>query len=120
MVMPTPAGKGCDPARDGEERTRGPIVLMDSLTNPPSAPNQPTDFGLQGSMYIPGWHSPPRVLVVDDDVVCRKLSSKFLQIFGCSSDIAVDGVGAVNKMNIGKYDLVLMVSPNSSNTSSFN
>lgn len=53
---------------------------------------------------------PPRVLLVDDDAVCRKLSSKFLQVFGCATDVAVDGVNAVNKMNLEKYDLVLMVS----------
>ena len=61
------------------------------------------------STYVPGWAVPPRVLLVDDDVVSRKVSSKFLQIFGCTIDVAVDGVGAVNKMNLEKYDLVLMV-----------
>ena len=50
-----------------------------------------------------------RVLLVDDDAVSRKLSSKFLQVFGCTIDVAVDGVVAVNKMNLEKYDLVLMV-----------
>jgi len=29
-------------------------------------------------------------------------------VFGCTIDVAVDGVGAVNKMNLEKYDLVLM------------
>lgn len=61
------------------------------------------------STFVPGWAVPPRVLLVDDDAVSRKLSSKFLQVFGCTTDIAVDGVGAVNKMNLEKYDLVLMV-----------
>ncbi|TIB76760.1 response regulator [Wallemia mellicola] len=60
------------------------------------------------------WTVPPRVLLVEDDAVCRKLSSKFLQIFGCTIDVADDGVSAVNKMNFTKYDLVLMdiVMPN--------
>jgi osomolarity two-component system response regulator SKN7 len=48
-------------------------------------------------------------LLVEDDAVSRKLSSKFLQVYGCTIDVAVDGVGAVNKMNLEKYDLVLMV-----------
>ena len=66
------------------------------------------------STFVPGWAIPPRVLLVDDDAVCRKLSSKFLQVFGCSIDYAVDGMSAVNKMNLEKYDLVLMdiVMPN--------
>jgi len=45
---------------------------------------------------------------VEDDAVSRRLSSKFLQVFGCTIDVAVDGEGAVNKMNLEKYDLVLM------------
>jgi CheY-like chemotaxis protein len=49
------------------------------------------------------------VLLVDDDAVIRKLSSKLLKIFGCTTDVAVDGIGAVTKMNLEKYDLVLMV-----------
>jgi osomolarity two-component system response regulator SKN7 len=36
------------------------------------------------------------------------MSSKFLQVFGCTIDVAVDGVGAVERMNLEKYDLVLM------------
>ena len=64
---------------------------------------------IRRSTYVPGWSVPPRVLLVEDDAVSRKLSSKFLQIFGCTIDVAVDGVGAVNKMNLERYDLVLMV-----------
>ena len=66
--------------------------------------------GIRKPAYVPGWTVPPRVLLVEDDAVCRKLSSKFLQIFGCEIDVAVDGVSAVSKMNQQKYDLVLMVS----------
>ena len=61
------------------------------------------------STYVPGWAVPPRVLLVDDDAISRKLSTKFLQVFGCTTDVAVDGVSAVTKMNVEKYDLVLMV-----------
>ncbi|KAG6899198.1 hypothetical protein C0993_012390 [Termitomyces sp. T159_Od127] len=60
------------------------------------------------SAFVPGWAVPPRVLLVDDDAVSRKLGSKFLQVFGCTIDVAVDGISAVNKMNLEKYDLVLM------------
>ncbi|KAG7094842.1 hypothetical protein E1B28_005651 [Marasmius oreades] len=65
-------------------------------------------LSVRRSTFVPGWTVSPRVLLVDDDAVSRKLSSKFLQVFGCKIDIAVDGVGAVNKMNLEKYDLVLM------------
>ncbi|CAG8542004.1 4076_t:CDS:10 [Diversispora eburnea] len=63
---------------------------------------------LHRSTFTPTWTVPPKVLLVDDDAVYQNMGSKFLQIFGCSTDIAVDGISAVNKMNFEKYDLVLM------------
>ncbi|KAJ7491143.1 HSF-type DNA-binding-domain-containing protein [Mycena latifolia] len=72
------------------------------------SPPQTQTLRVRRSTFVPGWAVPPRVLLVDDDAVSRKLSSKFLQVFGCTIDVAVDGVGAVNKMNLEKYDLVLM------------
>lgn len=55
--------------------------------------------------YVPGWAVPPRVLLVEDDAACRKLSSKFLELFGCAIDVAVDGVSAVNKVSQGGVGL---------------
>ncbi|KAG8755263.1 kinase-regulated stress-responsive transcription factor skn7, partial [Ceratobasidium sp. 423] len=100
---------------------------MDSYSPPanyhgptPSASNSgpPASLALPGggskslrvrrSTYVPCWAVPPRVLLVDDDAVNLRLSKKFLQVFGCMIDVAVDGVGAVDKMNLEKYDLVLM------------
>lgn len=60
--------------------------------------------------YVPGWSVPPRVLLVDDDSVFRNLSSKLLQVFGCTFDVAADGVEAMQKLGLEKYDIVLMVS----------
>ena len=61
---------------------------------------------IRRATYIPGWSVPPRVLLVEDDAVCRNLTTKFLQIFGCTIDVASDGVEAVNKMQSGVYDIV--------------
>jgi osomolarity two-component system, response regulator SKN7 len=83
-----------------------------TTTNPPVFERRPPSvqtLRVRRSAYVPGWAVPPRVLLVEDDAVSRKLSSKFLQVYGCAIDVAVDGVGAVNKMNLEKYDLVLMV-----------
>jgi len=55
------------------------------------------------------WSTTPRVLVVEDDQVCRNLCTKYTQDYGCSVDLAFDGASAVNKMNIEKFDLVFMV-----------
>ncbi|KAH6886732.1 hypothetical protein BKA70DRAFT_98322 [Coprinopsis sp. MPI-PUGE-AT-0042] len=88
-----------------------PGVLANSRrtnTGAGSATDGKPTIRVRRSTFVPGWAVPPRVLLVDDDAVSRKLSSKFLQVFGCTTDIAVDGVGAVNKMNLEKYDLVLM------------
>ena len=98
---------------DGEE---GDVINPSPTTANPSSmpfetrPASAQTLRIRRSAYVPGWAVPPRVLLVEDDAVSRKLSSKFLQVFGCAIDVAVDGVGAVNKMNLEKYDLVLMVS----------
>jgi osomolarity two-component system response regulator SKN7 len=63
----------------------------------------------QKSDTIPPWSTTPRVLVVEDDQVSRNLCAKYVQDYGCSVDLAFDGASAVNKMNIEKFDLVLMV-----------
>ncbi|KAJ7621691.1 HSF-type DNA-binding-domain-containing protein [Mycena polygramma] len=73
-----------------------------------SPPAQKSTLRVRRAAFVPGWAVPPRVLLVDDDAVSRMLSSKFLQVFGCTIDVAVDGVSAVNKMNLEHYDLVLM------------
>lgn len=125
VVMPTPQGMGCDPEQEDEGNTKAPYSIgaaenaIDSasaVAGPSTgAPAQGTvgvgsqKLRVRRSTYVPGWAVPPRVLLVDDDAVSRRLSSKFLQVFGCTIDVAVDGVGAVNKMNLEKYDLVLMV-----------
>ncbi|GAA97713.1 uncharacterized protein L969DRAFT_97471 [Mixia osmundae IAM 14324] len=114
--------------RDGtDEYTAQDSQQIPNLTNPFSSDPQksmeePSASGerrgstlrIRRGTYIPGWSVPPKVLLVEDDAVSRRLSSKFLQVFGCTIDVAVDGVAAVNKMNMDKYDLVLMdiVMPN--------
>jgi len=74
-----------------------------SLSNPASSSSNSTLSSHNA------WAAPPRVLLVDDDAVSRNISIKFLQVFGCTTDVAVDGIDAVTKMNLEKYDLVFMV-----------
>lgn len=117
-------GGGEDEGCEKEESPGPEEVVRPTPTNPssgsPSPPSSsssssPSSAGshkklrVRRSTFVPGWAVPPRVLLVDDDAVSRRLSSKFLQVFGCAIDVAVDGVGAVTKMNLEKYDLVLMV-----------
>lgn len=56
----------------------------------------------------PSWTQTPRILVVEDDVVCRQLTSKFLEKFGCVVDTVENAQQGIEKMNHAKYDLVLM------------
>ena len=67
------------------------------------------DVASQKSEPTPPWSTTPRVLVVEDDQFSRNLCTKYVQDYGCSVDLAFDGASAVNKMNIEKFDLVLMV-----------
>ncbi|KAL5636853.1 hypothetical protein ACGC1H_000729 [Rhizoctonia solani] len=86
----------------------GPTPSTSNAGPPNSVAGGPKSLRVRRSTYVPGWAVPPRVLLVDDDAVNLRLSKKFLQVFGCMIDVAVDGVGAVDKMNLEKYDLVLM------------
>ncbi|KAJ7935771.1 hypothetical protein B0H13DRAFT_2177272 [Mycena leptocephala] len=95
---------------DGARAMAGKQNVPRVITEPgnASSPQTQQTLRIRRSTFVPGWAVPPRVLLVDDDAVTRKLSSKFLQVFGCTTDVAVDGVDAVNKMNLERYDLVLM------------
>ncbi|KAG9069236.1 kinase-regulated stress-responsive transcription factor skn7 [Linnemannia hyalina] len=73
-----------------------------------SAPPNYRAMSVRPNMMVPNWSMPPKVLLVEDDDTCRRLSSRLLQIFGCPFDVAEDGVAAVGKMSHQKYDIVLM------------
>lgn len=62
------------------------------------------------SFVPPGWSVPPRVLLVDDDSIFRRLSTRLLEMAGCTIEVAVDGVEAIDKLGTDHYDIVLMVS----------
>jgi CheY-like chemotaxis protein len=102
-----------------EESTSNPEVLTAS-TPGVIGPQPQRHQGRGARAFNTSWSQPPRILVVEDDVVARRVSGKFLQVFGCSIDEATDGETAVTKMNGQKYDLVLMVGSLFSETSDMN
>ncbi|KAI7874914.1 hypothetical protein K492DRAFT_168705 [Lichtheimia hyalospora FSU 10163] len=63
---------------------------------------------LRRKSNIPGWSTPPHVLLVDDDMIFRRLSTKLLQVAGCTIDVASDGLEAITKLGSRSYDIVLM------------
>jgi osomolarity two-component system response regulator SKN7 len=48
------------------------------------------------------------VLVVEDNVMYRRISMRCLQRLGCDFDLACDGLEAVSCMKTSQYDLILM------------
>jgi osomolarity two-component system response regulator SKN7 len=68
----------------------------------------PPTWAVRPSTFVPGWAVPPRVLLVDDDTIMQRLVKGLLQVYGCTTDVAMDGEDAVTKMNVERYDLVLM------------
>lgn len=101
MMVPPPPNSAGGPSL----RSQNP---PQSTQGPPSAGGGP---GKSSAANQPQWTVRPKVLLVEDDPISRKLSSKFLEVLGCSIEAAEDGVTAVNKMNSEKFDLVFMVGP---------
>ncbi|OPY12698.1 MAG: Autoinducer 2 sensor kinase/phosphatase LuxQ [Syntrophus sp. PtaB.Bin001] len=49
-----------------------------------------------------------RILLVEDNPVNQTLSAAMLEYFGCSADVADDGLEALEKVAANQYDLILM------------
>ncbi|KAG6826169.1 hypothetical protein H0H92_000908 [Tricholoma furcatifolium] len=101
-------GYGAQQQQQHQTRRRSTTLPENASSSAIAGRSNNNVLRVRRSTFVPGWAVPPRVLLVDDDAVSRKLGTKFLQVFGCTIDLAVDGMGAVNKMNLEKYDLVLM------------
>jgi signal transduction histidine kinase/FixJ family two-component response regulator len=52
--------------------------------------------------------SAPHVLIVDDNATNRVVAQALCEMFGCSSELAEDGLEAVQAVQEGRYDLILM------------
>jgi len=56
----------------------------------------------------PRWERAPRVLVVEDNPINRKVALRLLQRLGCNAEVASHGREAVELVRTRDYDLVLM------------
>ncbi|RUS18619.1 HSF-type DNA-binding-domain-containing protein [Endogone sp. FLAS-F59071] len=81
-------------------------LSINNSTNSSSEASSSRAVGLRSGRTT--WAVAPRVLLVEDDAIVRQIGSKMLSFFGCSFDVAVDGEDALNKYNLGNYDIVLM------------
>lgn len=96
---PAPAESGTDKkARKPNAKGRKATIAADAQR----------PINRRSTTIITSWTHAPRILVVEDDVVYRQLSSKFLEKFGCVIETVEDAQQAIEKMNHTKYDLVLM------------
>ncbi|CZS92553.1 related to transcription factor SKN7 [Rhynchosporium graminicola] len=123
MVYPVGRTNGIDPI-NSEHINNIPYAL------PPSNALLPPNDGLLAPDVVPGpmssgssvsgskkrteespWGiNKPHILLVEDDKVCARIGSKFLQTYECGVEIARNGLEAVNKMNNAgnSYDLIFM------------
>jgi osomolarity two-component system response regulator SKN7 len=127
------AGGGAPPTarNDNDSNTQDPLDNSPREKKPDLAPAQPSPFGSlvvpvekvkkgkngrntgrmpmrRSTTIVTSWTHAPKILVVEDDVVYRQLSSKFLEKFGCTIETVDSAQQAIERMNHIKYDLVLM------------
>ncbi|TVY41133.1 Transcription factor [Lachnellula occidentalis] len=115
MVYPVGHTNGIDPI-NSEHINNIPYALPPNgmipiNPMPEMVPEGNANLGRKKSLMEPIWGmNKPRVLLVEDDKMCAKIGSKFLQAFECGVETARDGLEAVNKINngAGQYDLILM------------
>ncbi|KAH8687465.1 HSF-type DNA-binding-domain-containing protein [Tricladium varicosporioides] len=115
MVYPVGHTNGIDPINSEHINnipySLPPNGMLPVNPMPEIVPEGSSTPGRKKSVMEPIWGmTKPRVLLVEDDRMCAKIGSKFLQAFECGVETARDGLEAVNKINNGatQYDLILM------------
>ncbi|CAJ0746540.1 14383_t:CDS:2 [Entrophospora sp. SA101] len=102
--------------------------LLQNMTNNPNNHSHPILIPKQTTTqlidnnnddsFAPAWSVPPKVLLVDDDAIYQNIGSKLLRVFGCSFDIAVDGLSAVRveaTTQIRRFDMTTPIISMTSN-----
>lgn len=103
-----PSESSVHPNAQKKGKTSPKSKTANKSTNNTDIFNGLTARSRQSSIIKPHWNKTPSILVVEDDVVYRQLSSKFLEKFGCVVETVENAQEAIEKMNQTKYDLVLM------------
>ncbi|KAL3426262.1 HSF-type DNA-binding protein [Phlyctema vagabunda] len=114
MVYPVGHTNGIDPV-DSEHINNIPYALppngmLHAEPIPEMIPESDGPGRKKGAIDSPWGVLKPRILLVEDDKLCARIGSKFLQAFECGVETARDGLEAVSKINNGttQFDLVLM------------
>ena len=53
-------------------------------------------------------HTPPKILIVEDELAARSLLASYLEAQGWLVDVSCDGQGVVNQARKNDYDLVFL------------
>ena len=109
------AGLGLAICRQIVERMNGTIALEQSpqggarfrfdLTLPAASPEM---RAAAVQMADPTAHETLNVLIVDDNATNRFVAGKVLELFGCSTEAVEGGREAIERVQTGAFDLILM------------
>ena len=80
-------------------------TLLFSLSAP--LPGEPADADA-AIRQAPSLNGAPHILVVDDNATNRMVAEALCEMFDCTTETAEDGVEAVERMQEGRFDLILM------------
>ena len=98
MVYPVGQTIGIDPMYS-EHIHNIPYALPAKAGEPGAPEATPVDTRKKSASLDPGWTRQPQVLLVEDDLTCRRIGSKFLYAFHCNVDSAVSNLGII----LGSY-----------------
>lgn len=70
--------------------------------------SEPVSAGTVGPLATLDRAGQPHILIVDDNATNRVVAQALCEMFGCTSAHAEDGVEAVEAVQTGRYDLILM------------
>lgn len=57
---------------------------------------------------MPSLKNKPRILLVEDSILSRKIAVRVIENFGCEADTAENGREALEKASVNAYDLIIM------------
>ncbi len=86
----------------GNEETNNDMVPVNARLN------QLRKSSRNNSIFAGGWTQRPRILVVEDDPICREVAKKFLSVMDCEVDMAVNGGEAVKLAKLKNYEVCFM------------